>query len=636
MFSRLSRNRSFSRLAGGVLASASGSGGTVNTSLSLYDARIRFARLFLIVWVAIKLLLAVALVQTLGLEFRYLPVTLFDFAWGVTALYLLRRENGLRELTMNAVALLLAIVTFSISVEPAMQLNFFVLFMASVAAIFVLARPQVLLIAVIIMLARLGVQLDSILPDGIRSLVDGTITSEEVYIGFSFLIQFFIPFFVGSLFRSFTNYIRTSTIQIQRSNEIIQRTAETMQAMSGQIRIESVAQDTVNILRDEFGFEEVRIYLMNNDNSASPILLNASLPDDEKLFVSVGSANSVGYALRTGEISIERATPARPLRETNTRRADIRSDIAIPIREGNIVIGALNVQSTRYDVFGSIEIRVIQLLASQLTVSIRNARLFEAMSGSIDENRLLYEEAQRSLSEIRRLNRQLTRQSWSDYLQARQQIEGLSYSSRGYEPQNNWTTLMVESAQANGPRVQQRNEKLVVAVPLRLRDQIIGAIEIEIDAVLYGEDTVLIAQSISDRLAIGLENARLFEETQSAFAEGQRINEISSEYESANTVDELLQITLQRLAETLGAESGAIRLGQHDTGGFRREVADVDDASDTYSTIEPSLSLYDGTADQADNGSASRDRLRRVTEDTRPTDRVPSEDELVDEWPIPS
>jgi hypothetical protein len=68
-------------------------------------------------------------------------------------------------------------------------------------------------------------------------------------------------------------------------------------------------------------------------------------------------------------------------------------------------------------------------------------------------------------------------------------------------------------------------------------------------------------RALSQRLAVSLDNARLFEESHEATAQEQRVSEIVAQYQSANSVDELLQITLEGLAETLGAEEGAIRLG---------------------------------------------------------------------------
>ena len=67
--------------------------------------------------------------------------------------------------------------------------------------------------------------------------------------------------------------------------------------------------------------------------------------------------------------------------------------------------------------------------------------------------------------------------------------------------------------------------------------------------------------AVAQRLALSLENARLYEATLEAAAQEQRINDIAARFQSVATVDELLRITLAELSETLGAEHSSIRLG---------------------------------------------------------------------------
>ena len=94
-----------------------------------------------------------------------------------------------------------------------------------------------------------------------------------------------------------------------------------------------------------------------------------------------------------------------------------------------------------------------------------------------------------------------------------------------------------------------------------LRGEVIGAIEVEAGDDAIQHDAVEMVQAIAQRLATSLENARLFEQTQAATTQEQRINQIVTRYQTATTVDDLLQITLTELSDALGAQRGAIRLG---------------------------------------------------------------------------
>ena len=100
-----------------------------------------------------------------------------------------------------------------------------------------------------------------------------------------------------------------------------------------------------------------------------------------------------------------------------------------------------------------------------------------------------------------------------------------------------------------------------LAVPISLGGEVLGAIEVSLgDDGFARQDMLEMLQTISSRLAVSLDNARLFEETQLSTYQEQRINEVVGQFESAGTVTDLLQITLKELSQTLGAEHGAIRL----------------------------------------------------------------------------
>jgi GAF domain-containing protein len=120
---------------------------------------------------------------------------------------------------------------------------------------------------------------------------------------------------------------------------------------------------------------------------------------------------------------------------------------------------------------------------------------------------------------------------------------------------------MINAAQRRRP-VMASDPTDLIAVPIVLRGEVIGAIEVETDEQSPDEDMVELVQSVSQRLAISLDNARLFEEAQESTAQEQRINSIVGQFQSAPTVDDLLQITLRELNEALGAKGGSIRLGK--------------------------------------------------------------------------
>ena len=71
---------------------------------------------------------------------------------------------------------------------------------------------------------------------------------------------------------------------------------------------------------------------------------------------------------------------------------ETRSEIGVPISIGNLVLGALDVQSTQSNAFGpeSSTVVMLQTLASQIASAIQNVELIEAAQINVQEVERLY------------------------------------------------------------------------------------------------------------------------------------------------------------------------------------------------------------------------------------------------------
>ena len=195
-----------------------------------------------------------------------------------------------------------------------------------------------------------------------------------------------------------------------------------------------------------------------------------------------------------------------------------------------------------------------------LATAIRNARLFKQQAETMQENQSLYRETEDNLREIQRLNQQLTRSAWQEYQSDTQAATGITLERDRMTPASEWTEPLIRAGE-EGQRHRSRGRARTVAVPVTLRGEVIGAIEVEAGTE-NNPETVEMVQAVANRLAVSLENARLYQATLQAAAQEQRINDIAARFQSVATVDELLRITLAELSETLGAERGSIRLGR--------------------------------------------------------------------------
>ena len=278
----------------------------------------------------------------------------------------------------------------------------------------------------------------------------------------------------------------------------------------------------------------------------------------------VGSRSVIGQVTSTGQVIVARAELSDGVHRRNEFLPDTVVEAAFPLRLGDAVIGALDLQSRVAASFTETDLPVFQSLADNIAVAIDNARLFEETETRLRENQGLIEQMRGAVREVERLNRQLTRQAWTDYLG--DQGGGLSldvdFEHKVNQRSDVWTPTLDEAVRANRLVEKPLDDGTIVSLPLRVRSEVIGAMEFELDGEALTPEDVNLLQAVADRFGLAVENVRLYEETRQAADQEQRINDIAARFQSVATVDELLRITLTELSDTLGAEGGSIRLGR--------------------------------------------------------------------------
>jgi GAF domain-containing protein len=68
-------------------------------------------------------------------------------------------------------------------------------------------------------------------------------------------------------------------------------------------------------------------------------------------------------------------------------------------------------------------------------------------------------------------------------------------------------------------------------------------------------------QSVAQRLALSIDNARLFEQAQELAQQEFEVNTISARIQGATSMDEIAELAISELGRILGAEQASIRLG---------------------------------------------------------------------------
>ena len=242
------------------------------------------------------------------------------------------------------------------------------------------------------------------------------------------------------------------------------------------------------------------------------------------------------YAINTSEPRIALDVGEDAVYFGNPELPNTRSEMALPLKIGENVVGALDVQSTEASAFGDEDISVLSLLADQVSLAIENARLFD--------------QARKSLAESEALYRQYLRQAWSR-LPKEQNLAGFRYNAHGAFPIE---TKLQTDAPANKQEATEENKSQYVSVPIAIRGETIGTLSIQIpEEKNITENQMDLVNAVADRVALSAENARLFEETTRRAERERLVSDITVKIRSTNDPDAMIKIALEELKQALGA-----------------------------------------------------------------------------------
>ena len=137
----------------------------------------------------------------------------------------------------------------------------------------------------------------------------------------------------------------------------------------------------VQLVRETFGYHTVSVFM--TDENESEVVLQAVDTVDEavpahRFRMKVGSEGIVGHVAGTGLPWMTGDVSKDPF-YTNLgfESVQTRSELVMPIMQGDVVVGVLDLHSIENDAFDDIDMLIAQTLANQLAVAIENARIFD-------------------------------------------------------------------------------------------------------------------------------------------------------------------------------------------------------------------------------------------------------------------
>ncbi|MDY0018447.1 MAG: PAS domain-containing protein [Anaerolineae bacterium] len=167
------------------------------------------------------------------------------------------------------------------------------------------------------------------------------------------------------------------------------------------LALDELLHQAVALINDTFHYYNVAILFVEGDElvvrAVSPPIF---MPFEGKVRLRMGSQGITGWVATHGEPLIVPDVSAEPRYYRISEEMKTRSELAVPIKLQDEMIGVLTAESTELNAFSESDTFTLQTIADQLATAIGNARLYEAAQQEIYRR-------QEVEAEIRQLNEAL-------------------------------------------------------------------------------------------------------------------------------------------------------------------------------------------------------------------------------------
>ncbi|MFZ1397288.1 MAG: GAF domain-containing protein, partial [Candidatus Promineifilaceae bacterium] len=322
---------------------------------------------------------------------------------------------------------------------------------------------------------------------------------------------------------------------LQRREQEVILTTEVAQEIASARNLHELYERVVSQVQEQFGYYYTQLLRYDETMDLLGLVvgygeigqkmreMNHSMP------MGVGL---IGIAAKSKQSILRTNVSNDPNWQSNPLLPKTKSELAVPIRLRDEVLGVLDVQSDKIGGITPNDQLLLEGLSGQIAIAI--------------ESTTLRQEMESRLRELSLLQRQMSREGWNKYRQ-KDRHSGYLFDLSGLQTLGNLSEKVRQNG--NGAVTAPTKPQAQINKTLQIRGEAIGHFGIEDDPErpLTNEEREII-DAVAQELAEALEAARLFEQTQMALAEQERlaseletVAQVSTAASTILEVDDLLQ-----------------------------------------------------------------------------------------------
>jgi signal transduction histidine kinase/CheY-like chemotaxis protein/HAMP domain-containing protein len=189
--------------------------------------------------------------------------------------------------------------------------------------------------------------------------------------------------------RERTQQLAVQNESLQLRSRQLQTVAEVARSIVSTREVDNLLNQVTRLVSDRFGFYHAGIFLLDEKNEYA--VLRAANSEggrrmlDRRHRLRVGQVGIVGYVTGSGEPRIATDVGEDAVFFNNPDLPETRSEMALPLKLGGMIIGALDVQSKESNAFTEADVNLFTTLADQISVAIENANAYELSQQTVEE-----------------------------------------------------------------------------------------------------------------------------------------------------------------------------------------------------------------------------------------------------------
>jgi GAF domain-containing protein len=332
----------------------------------------------------------------------------------------------------------------------------------------------------------------------------------------------------------------------------LQTAAEIARDVTIETDLDIMLQRAATLIADRLELYFAGIYLLDRSGDFSQLVAGSG--DEGQLLVdsdhraSMGVATPLSYTMTTGEPRLIREDDATLNLIRHPVLPNLREQLVLPLKAGNDLIGAIDLQSETLHKFSEDDIPALSVLADQLAIAIQKNQLTSNMEQTLNELETAYG--------------RYTRESWESFL-AEKNITGYRFSQLSVEPTTSTDPEVREAWMTGEIVVLNDGQSGRMLVPMKVRGQVIGVLNLGYQGENLTQETRALVDEIATRLGLIMENARLVETAQRRVERERLVGEVTTRMRQTLDMDGVLRTSVEEIARTLGLPEMEIRLGNY-------------------------------------------------------------------------